>query len=244
MNIVSEAYSLSVIVPFYNEERYLAESVQRLLNIQICNQILLVDDNSSDNSLKIAKTIQASNNNVELIKLTNNQGKGNAIREALKSVKSTHTIVHDADLEYFPEDIIPMFDLAKKYPNSMVIGSRTLDGKERDNKYKLTFYANKYLTYLFSILNLSHLSDIASCYWLIETKILKKLNITEKGFSIEVEVLSKFLRTKNKILEVPISYSGRTYQDGKKIKFVDGIKIFFKILKYSKLANPFKFIKI
>ena len=244
MNTVTEPYSLSVIVPFYNEEKYLEESVKRLLNIKICNQILLVDDNSSDKSLEIAKKLKESKNNIELIELKNNQGKGNAIKEAINSINSTHTIVHDADLEYFPEDIISMFELVKEYPESLVIGSRTLEGKERDNKYKITFYANKYFTYLFSILNLTRLSDIASCYWLIDTEILKKINIVEKGFAIEVEVLSKFLRTGRKILEVPISYTGRTYQDGKKIKFLDGIKIFFKILKYSRLANPFKFIKL
>ena len=241
---MTEPYSLSVIVPFYNEEKYLEESVKRLLNIKICNQILLVDDNSSDKSLEIAKKLKESKNNIELIELKNNQGKGNAIKEAINSINSTHTIVHDADLEYFPEDIISMFELVKEYPESLVIGSRTLEGKERDNKYKITFYANKYFTYLFSILNLTRLSDIASCYWLIDTEILKKINIVEKGFAIEVEVLSKFLRTGRKILEVPISYTGRTYQDGKKIKFLDGIKIFFKILKYSRLANPFKFIKL
>ena len=216
---MTEPYSLSVIVPFYNEEKYLEESVKRLLNIKICNQILLVDDNSSDKSLEIAKKLKESKNNIELIELKNNQGKGNAIKEAINSINSTHTIVHDADLEYFPEDIISMFELVKEYPESLVIGSRTLEGKERDNKYKITFYANKYFTFLFSILNLTRLSDIASCYWLIDTEILKKINIVEKGFAIEVEVLSKFLRTGRKILEVPISYTGRTYQDGKKLNF-------------------------
>ena len=98
---MTEPYSLSVIVPFYNEEKYLEESVKRLLNIKICNQILLVDDNSSDKSLEIAKKLKESKNNIELIELKNNQGKGNAIKEAINSINSTHTIVHDADLEYF-----------------------------------------------------------------------------------------------------------------------------------------------
>ena len=131
---MTEPYSLSVIVPFYNEEKYLEESVKRLLNIKICNQILLVDDNSSDKSLEIAKKLKESKNNIELIELKNNQGKGNAIKEAINSINSTHTIVHDADLEYFPEDIISMFELVKEYPESLVIGSRTLEGKERDKQ--------------------------------------------------------------------------------------------------------------
>ena len=89
-------------------------------------------------------------------------------------------------------------------------------------------------------MNLTSLSDIASCYWLIKTDTLRMLDIKEKGFSIEVEVLSKFLRTNNIIIEVPIKYSGRTYEDGKKIQFRDGVTIFFKILKYSKALNFFK----
>ncbi len=232
--------SLTVIVPIFNEEKYLEKSVNRLLKINTCNQIILVDDFSSDMSLKIAKELELRHNNIKVLPLDKNKGKGNAIREALPLVESTHVIVHDADLEYFPEDIVQMFKLVKQNPQNLVLGSRTLSGKERENKYKITYYANKYFTYLFSILNFTSVSDIASCYWLIDTNTLRMFDIKEKGFSIEVEVLSKFLKTENDIIEVPIKYSGRTYEDGKKIKFNDGIIIFLKILKYSKALSFFK----
>ena len=232
--------SLSVIVPFFNEEKYLEKSVNRLLKINICDQIILVDDFSNDKSLKIAQRLELQYNNIHVLPLDKNRGKGNAIRKALPLINSTHVIVHDADLEYFPDDIVQMFQLVKETPQNLILGSRTLSGKKRENRYKVTYYANKYFTYLFSILNLTSLSDIASCYWLIETDTLRMLDIKEKGFSIEVEVLSKFLRTNNIIIEVPIKYSGRTYEDGKKIQFRDGVKIFFKILKYSKALNFFK----
>ena len=88
---------------------------------------------------------------------------------------------------------------------------------------------------LFSILNNYKVSDIASCYWLVKVDSLKKINIREKGFAIEVEVLSKFIKNEIEIIEVPIRYQGRSYEDGKKIKLSDGIKIFFKILKYCKI---------
>ena len=232
--------SLSVIVPFFNEEKYLEKSVNRLLKINICDQIILVDDFSNDKSLKIAQRLELQYNNIHVLPLDKNRGKGNAIRKALPLIDSTHVIVHDADLEYFPDDIVQMFQLVKETPQNLILGSRTLSGKKRENRYKVTYYANKYFTYLFSILNLTSLSDIASCYWLIKTDTLRMLDIKEKGFSIEVEVLSKFLRTNNIIIEVPIKYSGRTYEDGKKIQFRDGVKIFFKILKYSKALNFFK----
>ncbi len=235
--------TLTAIVPFFNEEKYLEESINRLLNINICNQIILVDDFSNDMSLKIAKKLELIHDNIDVLTLTKNSGKGNAIRSALPLIKSTHAIVHDADLEYFPDDIILMFKLVEKNPQNLILGSRTLDGQKRDNRYKVTYYANKYFTYLFSILNFTLVSDIASCYWLVSSDILKSLDIKEKGFGIEVEVLSKFLRTKKNIQEVPIKYSGRTYEEGKKIKLVDGIQIFIKIFKYSKLFNFFKIIK-
>ena len=110
-------------------------------------------------------------------------------------------IVHDADLEYFPSDIIDMFEVAKDNPSKLVLGSRTIGEKIRNNKYKITYYGNKYLTYFFSLINFYKLSDIASCYWLIETDVLKSLNINENGFSIEVEVLSKFLLENKKLLK-------------------------------------------
>ena len=99
------------------------------------------------------------------------------------------------------------------------------------------------MTYFFSLINFYKVSDIASCYWLIETEVLKNLDIKEKGFAIEVEVLSKFLLEGKKIYEVPINYDGRLYSEGKKIKLKDGIFIFIKIIKYSKLLSIFKFRK-
>lgn len=231
---------ISVIVPFFNEEKYLYKSVQRLLDIKLFNQIILVDDGSVDNSPKIAKKLQQEFTTIELIVLKSQTGKGNAIKAGLKFVNSTYIIIHDADLEYFPSDIPLMFDLAKNNPSCLVLGSRTIKGKKRYNRYKLTYFANKILTNFFSLINFYKVTDIASCYWLLETEILKKLDIKEKGFCIEVEVLSKFLKTKSNIIETPIRYEGRLYSEGKKIKLRDGIAIFYKIIYYSKL-NIFNF---
>jgi len=152
-------------------------------------------------------------------------------------------IIHDADLEYFPSDVPEMFEVAKMNPSCLVIGSRTIGKKNRNNRYKITYLGNKILTSFFSLINFYKVTDIASCYWLIETEVLKNLDIKENGFAIEVEVLSKFLLGGNEILEVPINYEGRLYSEGKKIKLKDGIYIFIKIIKYSKLLSIFKFRK-
>ena len=237
-------YNISVIVPFLNEEKYLEESVERLLKTKLFTHIILVNDGSKDKSPAIARQLDENYVNVELISLDNQKGKGNAIKTGLEHVQTSHLIVHDADLEYFPSDIPEMFEIAKKNPSSLVLGSRTIGEKKRNNKYKITYFGNKILTYFFSLINLYTVSDIASCYWLIETEVLKKLDIQEKGFAIEVEVLSKFLLNKYKIIEVPINYDGRLYSEGKKIKIQDGFFILYKILVYSKLFNIFKFRKI
>lgn len=236
-------YNISVIVPFLNEEKYLEESVERLLKTKLFTQIILVNDGSKDKSPEIARQLDKKYVNVELISLDNQKGKGNAIKTGLKYVHTSHLIVHDADLEYFPSDIPEMFEVAKMNPSCLVIGSRTIGKKNRNNKYKITYYGNKILTYFFSLINFCTVSDIASCYWLVETEVLKNLDIKEEGFAIEVEVLSKFLLDGNKIFEVPINYDGRLYSEGKKIKLKDGFFIFIKIIKYSKLISIFKFGK-
>ena len=235
---------ITAVVPFLNEEKYIEESVLRLINTNLFKHIILVNDNSTDKSREIAESLCSKFEYIELINLDKQKGKGNAIKVALKKVNTSHLIVHDADLEYFPSDIIDMFEVAKNNPSTLVLGSRTIGEKTRNNKYKITYYGNKYLTYFFSLINFYNLSDIASCYWLIETDVLKSLDIKENGFGIEVEVLSKFLRRNKNIIEVPINYDGRSYSDGKKINVYDGILIFYKIIKYSKLLNFLKFRKL
>ena len=125
-----------------------------------------------------------------------------------------------------------MFNVLSLNADSLILGSRTLEKRENQNRYLITYIGNKYLTKLFSFLNNYKLSEIASCYWLIETEKLKKMNITEKGFGIEVEVLSKHIRSGGKIFEVPISYKGRTYSEGKKIGLKDAFVAMYCIFKY------------
>lgn len=235
---------ISVIVPFYNEEKYLEQSISRLIATDLFKKIILVNDDSNDKSRQIAELMCEKYEYIQLLNLEKQKGKGNAIRVGLEHVKTSHLIVHDADLEYFPSDIPEMFEVSKRNPQSLVIGSRTIGTKNRNNKYKLTYYGNKILTSFFSLINFYFVSDIASCYWLIETEVLKNLELKENGFAIEVEVLSKFLKTENKIFEVPINYDGRLFSEGKKIKIQDGLNIFIKIIKYSKFLSFFKFRNI
>ena len=141
-------------------------------------------------------------------------------------------MIHDADLEYFPDDIQEMFISSKKNPNSLILGSRFIGNKVRKNVYFRTNLANRVMSLFFSIINFYYITDVATCYKLMPSSFFKEVTLREKGFSIEVELLSKFLKMNRSILEIPIKYEGRTYTEGKKIRTSDGFKYLFNTLKY------------
>jgi len=224
--------NLTAIVPFYNEENTLKQSVERLLNEDIFSEIILSDDNSSDNSLEIAKTLSNEYQHIKYISSDINLGKGNAINNAVSILNTSHVVIHDADLEYFPEDIVQMYKKAIANQNSLILGSRFIGTKKRENVYLRTYIANRVMSTFFSLVNFYWVSDVATCYKLMPSNFLKNISIKEQGFSIEIEVLSKFLKYNKHILEIPISYEGRSYDEGKKIKVTDGIMYIVNTLKY------------
>ena len=224
--------NLSVIIPFYNEEVFIKDSIERVLSDDIYEEILLVDDCSTDSSALIAKKYANNNDKIKYIKTEKNGGKGNAINVASKQVNTTHVVIHDADLEYFPKDIGEMYQFAKENPDSLILGSRFIGTKSRKNVYIRTYIANKIMSIFFSFINLHWVTDIATCYKLMPSKFFKEMNIQENGFSIEIEILSKFLKYNRSIIEVPISYKGRSYSEGKKIKLSDGFMYIINTLKY------------
>ena len=224
--------NLTAIVPFYNEENTLKQSVQRLLDEDIFSEIILSDDNSNDRSLEIAKTLSDDYEHIKYISSDKNLGKGNAITNAVSVLNTSHVVIHDADLEYFPIDIVKMYKIALINQNSLILGSRFIGSNHRGNVYLRTYIANRVISTFFSLVNFYWVSDVATCYKLMPSKFLKNISIKEQGFSIEIEMLSKFLKHNKHILEVPISYEGRSYEEGKKIKIIDGFKYLFAILKY------------
>tara|TARA_B100001029_G_scaffold165302_1_gene156849 strand:- start:405 stop:1097 length:693 start_codon:yes stop_codon:yes gene_type:complete len=224
--------NLSVVVPFFNEEKFLDQSVNRLLENNIYEEILLIDNNSTDNSYNIAKKLSENNKNIYLYKTNKEKGKGVALSHAKELITTSHVVIHDADLEYFPEDISEMFEISKIFSNSMILGSRFIGTKERKNVYKRTFIANKVMSVFFSIINFYYISDVATCYKLMPTDFFKKTILKENGFSIEVELLSKFLKYNRSVKEIPIKYEGRSYSEGKKIKTSDGFKYLLNTIKY------------
>lgn len=224
--------NLTVIVPFLNEEKFLKDSVKRLIQIDSELKIFLFNDCSTDNSKQIAIKLAKHNQNIEYFENKQQKGKGNTISQASKLIKTKYVAIHDADLEYFPEDLKEMYKEITQNENALILGSRFIGNKKRDNIYARTLIANKVMSYFFSIIYFYKISDIATCYKMMPTKFLKNININEKGFAVEVEILSKYLKYNKLIIEVPIKYAGRSYKDGKKIKSLDGIEYILKTLKY------------
>ena len=199
---------------------------------KIFSQIILSDDNSNDGSEKIAQQYEKNYENIKYIKSSSNKGKGNALNNAKNHITTKFVVVHDADLEYFPEDIVEMFEAAKLNPKSLIIGSRFIGNKERINIYRRTYIANKLMSLFFSYVHFCKISDIATCYKMMLTDIFKEIELYENGFSIEIEIVSKFLRKYKSIIEIPIRYEGRSYEEGKKIKPKDGMMYLINTIKY------------
>lgn len=225
-------YSLTVIIPFYNEEDFLEESFKRLYLSNVADQIYLVDDGSTDNSKDIALEIVRTNKNVSYFSNNFNNGKGSALNLVKDRVQTSHVVIHDADLEYFPSDLNQLKKISIIKDNSLIIGSRFSGTLKRNNLYKSTYYANKFLSFLFSLVYFYKITDIATCYKMFPAEFFKNVNLKEKGFSIEIEILAKFLKYNKSIYESPIKYSGRSYKEGKKIHIKDGFLYIINIFKY------------
>ena len=220
--------NVSVIVPVFNEEKTLGSILGELLKVKEVTQIIVVDDGSIDRSVKVVKKFKDK----KLILIQQrNQGKGAAIRKALEKVKHEYVLIQDADLEYHPEDIKLLIHPLEKRPNVKVVyGSRFLG--PRTNLLFWHMLGNNILNLTVNVLYDTTLSDMETCYKLLPTALLKELNLTSNGFEIEPEITCKLLRKGHRIYEVPISYFGRDFKEGKKITWRDGFKALWSVVKY------------
>lgn len=213
------AITLSVLVPVYNEEKTISLMMTRLLKVKAVKEIIIINDGSTDKTR--SKLNKYKQKKVTVIHKKNG-GKGSAIVEGLKKVKGNYVLIQDADLEYDPSDIPDLLEPIKKNKAKVVFGSRFLGAHSN-----LLFWhrlGNSFLNFVTNVLYNTTLSDLETCYKVIPTSLLKKLRITAKGFDIEPEITCKLLRKGVRIFEVPISYVGRDFSEGKKITWRDGIK--------------------
>jgi len=227
--------SLTAIVPVYNEENFIYNSLVGLIKVNEINKILVVDDGSSDSTVEKILEIMKTNEQVQLFQLNKNKGKGGAIKSVFNKVDTDYVVIHDADYEYDPSDISKMYKELNNYTEDyFVIGSR-FKNSSKVQLYFRTYYGNKILSYIFSKIYNIKISDIATCYKLMPASYLKSTYFTEDRFAIEVELVAKYLKYNSNIIEVPINYKARSYEEGKKIKFSDGVKYLYTMVKFKYL---------
>jgi glycosyltransferase involved in cell wall biosynthesis len=224
---------LSVIIPCFNEEGTIREIVDRVLRQKLVGEVIVVDDASTDDTFQILSTFD--DKRLEIVRMKENSGKGNAIAVGVKRASKPYLIFQDADLEYdpneYPKIVMPLIEgLA-----DVVYGSRFLTGGPRRALYFWHRVGNNVLTLMSNMVTNLDLTDMETCYKAMKTEIAKELKLEEKRFGVEPEITAKLARMKLKIFEVPISYNGRTYEEGKKIGWKDGFSALRCIVKYGLL---------
>lgn len=222
---------LSVIIPVYNEKNSLLKIVEMVDKINIEKEIILVDDCSDDGSREI---MEASINGYNITKLYHdkNRGKGAAVRTGIKHVSGDIVIIQDADLEYDPSDYSMLIGPIVRGDADVVYGSRLSGGAPQRVYMFWHLVGNKFLTFVTNFLYNTTLSDMETGYKVFKTEVLRSLNLVSNRFEIEPEITAKIFKKKYRVYEVPISYYGRTYDEGKKITWKDGFITLWTILKY------------
>ena len=233
---------LTIIVPVFNEKRFVRTLLKKLISLKgLKKQIIVVDDGSSDGTdLILHKEFKKNKHINKILFHKKNRGKGAAIKTAQKFIKGEYVAIQDADLEYFPKDLVKIYKFINKKKLDVVYGSRVLKKNKYQNTKNFThlirIWGNIFLTFISNIINNQKLTDAHTCYKVFKSNIFKKIDLNEKGFAFCPEVTTKLSNMKYKITEIPISYNGRTYGEGKKITSFDGIVALYCLIKY-KLIN-------
>jgi len=236
MKFSSQRY-LSVVMPAYNEEATLREIVGKVLELDFLLELIIVDDCSKDRTPEIAQSLALTDERVRYVRQPQNGGKTEALKTGFSLTKGEVVIVQDADLEYDPQEIADVVMPIATGRADVVYGSRFMVKKAARVLYFYHYLANKGLTFLSNCLTNLNMTDVETCYKAFRGEIIRNMTITSTGFGFEIEVTAKVSKLRCAVYEVPISYYGRTYEEGKKIGFKDGVAALFYILKYNWLTD-------
>ena len=230
---------VSILVPAFNEEKTIERILLKLLELPIGErEILVVDDGSTDNTGQLVQQLAASKPEIRFFSQPKNLGKTAAIARAISESSGDVLIVQDADLEYDPSEIPEIISPIIEGVADVVYGSRFLVKRASRVLYYYHYLANKSLTCLSNILTNRNMSDIETCYKAFHRDVIVPLQLRSKGFGMEVEITAMVCKTQARTYEVPISYYGRTYEEGKKIGTWDGLAAIWYIL-YFNLVHPY-----
>ncbi len=232
---------LSILIPVYNEAETLDELTRRVLAVDYGVdevELVMVDDRSTDSSFQVAQQIAEAHPEVKVFRHDVNQGKGAALRTAMTKSTGDIVIVQDADLEYDPAEIPSLIRLIRDDIADVVFGSRFLSSGPHRVLYYWHQIGNRVLTLLSNMATNINLTDMEVCYKALHRKVVDTIEIEENRFGFEPEITAKVAKGKWRIYEVPISYFGRTYEEGKKIGWRDGVRALFCIFKYNLFRSP------
>lgn len=228
------APTLSVLIPVYNEQATIREILRRVAAVAISKEIIVVDDGSTDGTREILQEIERNFHPYGDLKIffhSGNQGKGAALRTALEQARGDLVVIQDADLEYDPREYPQLLGPILDGRADVVYGSRFLGGPHRV-LYFWHYFGNQVITLFSNMLTNLNLSDMETCYKAFRREVFDRIRIKSRGFEFEPEITVKVAKNGYRVYETPISYSGRSYEEGKKITWVDGFKTLWALLRY------------
>jgi glycosyltransferase involved in cell wall biosynthesis len=224
---------LSVVMPVYNEQATLREAVSRVLAVALEIELICVDDGSRDGSREILEELRASHAQVRVLLQPRNMGKGAALRRGIHEATGDYVLIQDADLEYDPSDYPGLLRPLIEGKADVVYGSRFLGAAPHRVLYFWHYVANRMLTLISNALTNMNMTDMETCYKAFRREILQSIPIEEDRFGFEPEITVKIAKRRLRVYEVGISYWGRTYEEGKKIGWKDGVHALWCLVKYT-----------
>ncbi len=222
--------TVSVIIPCYNEQATIQEIVRRVKAVNVAHEIIIVDDGSQDGSRDTLKSMEGDSL-LKIIYHAHNQGKGAAVRTGFAAATGDIVLIQDADLEYDPRDYPLLLRPIQEGISKVVYGSRFRGGPTK-TMFFWNMVANRLLTFFTNILYNTILTDMETCYKVFRRDIVQQIPLRARGFEFEPEITAKVLKRGYRIYEVPISYNGREWEEGKKIKWYDAPKAAWTLLRY------------
>jgi len=225
---------LSIVIPVYNEEKTISEIVKRVQSVKMPNiskELIIVNDCSSDNSFEIISNLAKKYKNIKLYSHKTNKGKGAALRTGFSHANGDYVVIQDADLEYNPEDFKRLILPIKNGEADVVYGSRML-GKIEGFQITSHYYGNLFLSFVTRLLYSRKITDMETCYKMMKKEVIKSVNLKSNSFDIEPEITAKIIKKGYRIIEIPINYKSRSFLEGKKIHWNDGVIAMITLLKY------------